>query len=71
MGDTGEKTHHIGIQFAQLVCRELRPVRVEDGVLVVGWLRLSSTPHYFGPYFTVDGRLDLVRIQSIGCHAKP
>ncbi len=35
MGDTDEKTHHIGIHIAQLVCRELRPVRVDEGVLVV------------------------------------
>ena len=36
-----KKLNSIGIQFARLVCRELRPVRVEDGVLVVEWLRLS------------------------------
>jgi hypothetical protein len=35
VGDTGEKTHHIGIHIAQLVCRELRPVRVDEGVLVI------------------------------------
>ena len=70
MGDTGEKTHHIGIHIAQLVCRELRPVRVDEGVLVIEQLT-ASLQHITSAWISLKtgGQTWSVLINRLPCQA--